>query len=38
MEALSKAVKYAREEANAAPAPRKEIGRQLFEYLFETKV
>lgn len=38
MEALSKAVKYAREEANAAAAPKHEIGRQLFNYLFETKV
>jgi hypothetical protein len=37
IETLTKAVKFAREEANAAEASRKEVGRQIFEYLFETK-
>lgn len=35
IEALNKAVKFAREAANAAEAPKREIGRAIFDYLFE---
>ncbi len=35
IEALSKAVKYAREEANAVEAPKQHPGRKVFGYLFE---
>lgn len=33
LDALSKAVKYAREQANASDAPNQEVGKKLFEYL-----
>jgi hypothetical protein len=38
IQGLSKAVKFAREAANAVAAPKKELSRQVFEYLFDTKV
>lgn len=36
IEALSKAVKFAREEANAVDAEGKEVGRKVFDYLFDS--
>lgn len=35
IEALSKAVKFAREAANAVEAPKHEMGRAVYSYLFE---
>lgn len=35
LEALSKAVKFAREQANAADAPEQNVGRKIFEYLLK---
>lgn len=35
LENLSKAVKFARESANGTEAPKKDIGRKVFDYLFE---
>ncbi len=35
IERLVDAVKFARERANATPAPRREVGERLFEFLFQ---
>jgi hypothetical protein len=35
IEKLAKAVKFAREQANAAEAEQKEVGKEVFDYLFE---
>src|SRR5690606_717028 len=35
IERLIDAVKFARERANGVPAPRREVGERLFEYLFQ---
>jgi len=36
IEKLSNAVKFAREQANAAEAPDKKLGKEVFDFLFGT--